>query len=505
MKSYRAWNPGQSFLLPPSPLEWLPEGHLAYFVLELVETIDLSAINGAIQEKDARGERPYPPAMLVALLLYAYAVGIFSSRKIARATYEDVAFRVLAGGAHPHFTTINEFRNTYRGEYAKVFNHVLRLCRAAGMVSLGHIAIDGTKVNANASKHKAMSYERMQAEEQRLSAEIEELLKKAEAIDRDEDRQYGAGKMADDLPYELQLREARLKRVKEAKAALEKEAAEARAQQLRANAEGQREKANDKSVDAIERKRAATRAEKAEERADELAKRDSDDDPPNGGSGTAPELPKHRVPVELDGTPKPNAQRNFTDPDSRIMMRNTEVTQAYNAQIAVDGESQVIVAEGVSNQAPDAEYFEPMLDQVIENCDGDAPVVATADNGYLSKSAIDAAKRRGVNAHIAIGREDKTKKMAADGKALTPALKARAAMARKLSSPTGKAIYARRKAVAEPPFGQIKEARRFRRFSLRGLVKVRDEWTLVCLTHNVLKLFRSLGSLEVLALRLATS
>jgi len=504
MKSYRAWNPGQSFLLPPSPLEWLPEGHLAYFVLELVETIDLSAITEAIQAKDARGERPYPPAMLVALLLYGYAVGVFSSRKIERATHEDVAFRVLAGGAHPHFTTINEFRNTYRAEYAKVFKHVLRLCRAAGMVSLGHIAIDGTKVNANASKHKAMSYERMQAEEQRLSAEVEELLKKAEAIDRDEDRQYGVGKAAEDLPTELQFRETRLKRVKEAKAALEREAAETRAQTLRENAEGQREVAGDGTVDPIERKKAATRAAKAEKQADELTKRDSDDDPKGGAGTSEDELPKHRVPVERDGSPKPNAQRNFTDPDSRIMMRNTEVAQAYNAQIAVDSSEQVIVAECVSNQAPDAEYFEPMLERVVKNCEGDAPVVVTADNGYLSKAAIDASRRCGVNAHISCGHGEKPKAPVTQEPA-TPAQKARAAMAKKLATPTGKAIYARRKTVAEPPFGQIKQARGFRRFSMRGVAKVRDEWTLVCLTHNVLKLFRKLGSLEILALRVATS
>jgi transposase len=504
MKSYRAWNPGQSFLLPPSPLEWLPEGHLAYFVLELVETIDLSAITKAIQAKDARGERPYPPAMLVALLLYGYAVGVFSSRKIERATYEDVAFRVLAGGAHPHFTTINEFRNTYRAEYSKVFKHVLRLCRAAGMVSLGHIAIDGTKVNANASKHKAMSYERMQVEEQRLSAEVEELLKKAEAIDRDEDRQYGVGKAAEDLPTELQFRETRLKRVKEAKAALEREAAETRAQTLRENAEGQREVAADRAVDAVERKKAATRAAKAEKHADELTKHDSDDEP-KGGAGTGEgELPKHRVPVERDGSPKPNAQRNFTDPDSRIMMRNTEVTQAYNAQIAVDSSDQVIVAECVSNQSPDAEYFEPMLERVVSNCDGDAPVVVTADNGYLSKAAIDASRRCGVNAHISCGHGEKPRALVTR-EPETPAQKARAAMAKKLATPTGKAIYARRKAVAEPPFGQIKQARGFRRFSMRGVAKVRSEWTLVCLTHNVLKLFRKLGSLEILAFRVATS
>lgn len=490
--------------MPPSPLEWLPEGHLAYFVLELVETIDLSEINAAIQEKDARGERPYPPAMLVALLLYGYAVGVFSSRRVARATHEDVAFRVLAGGAHPHFTTINEFRSTYRSEYAKLFKHVLRLCRAAGMVSLGHIAIDGTKVNANASKHKAMSYERMQEEERRLGAEIEELLKKAEAIDRDEDRRYGVGKAAEDLPSELQFRETRLKRVKEAKAALEKEAAETRAQTLRENADGQRKIAEDRSVDPIERKRAATRAAKADKQADELSKDDSDDEPKDGGSAGGTGLPKHRVPVETDGRPKLKAQRNFTDPDSRIMMRNTEVTQAYNAQIAVDSEAQVIVAECVSNQAPDAQYFEPMLQLVVDNCDGEAPVVVTADNGYLSKAAIDAARRHGVNPHISCGHGEKATTRVIQEPA-TPAQKARAAMARKLAAPTGKAIYARRKTVAEPPFGQIKEARHFRRFSMRGVEKVRSEWTLVCLTHNLLKLFRKLGSLEELAMRVANT
>jgi len=429
-------------------------------------------------------------------------VGVFSSRKIARATYEDVAFRVLAGGTHPHFTTINEFRNTYRAEYAALFKHVLRLCRAAGMVNLGHIAIDGTKVNANASKHKAMSYERMQTEEQRLSAEIEELLKKAEAIDQEEDRRYGAGKAAQDVPHELQLRESRLKRIQEAKAALEQEAAEARARTLRENAEGQRERASDETLEPGKRQEAATRAAKAEKQADELAKRDSDDEP-KGGTGGSAELPKHRVAAERDGSPKPNAQRNFTDPDSRIMMRGGEVTQAYNAQIAVDAESQVIVAEGVSNQPPDAEYFEPMLERVLENC-GEAPVVITADNGYLSKSAIDACKRHGVNGHISCGRRDPAKP-AHEKQPTTAALKARAAMAKKLATPTGKAIYARRKAVAEPPFGQIKEARRFRRFSLRGIAKARAEWTLVSLTHNVLKLFRRVGSLEILGRRLATA
>src|SRR5512141_3091318 len=183
MKSYRGWAPTQSFLLPPPPLEWLPEGHLAYFVLEVAQALDLSEIENAIQEKDGRGERPYPPAMMVALLVYAYCVGLFSSRRIARATHEDVAFRVLAGGEHPHFTTVNQFRLDHRAALAKLFVQVLRLCKKAGLVKLGHVACDGTKVAANASKHKAMSYQRMQEDERRLEAEVKALLAQADEVD----------------------------------------------------------------------------------------------------------------------------------------------------------------------------------------------------------------------------------------------------------------------------------------------------------------------------------
>jgi transposase len=501
MKSYRAWSPGQSFLLPPSPLEWLPEGHLAYFVLELVETIDLSAMTEAIQAKDARGERPYPPALMIALLLYGYATGVFSSRKIARATYSDVAFRVIAGGAHPHFTTINDFRSKYRGECSKLFLHVLRLCQTAGIVTLGHISIDGTKVNANASKHKAMSYERMQAEELRLAAEIDVLMKKAEEADRKDDAQFGVGRDSDDLPEELRIRERRLLRIREAKAALEKEAAATRAAELRKLAAGQREKAADESIDAAERARAATRASISEEKAKDMSGDDSDGE--GGGTArTANELPKHRVATDADGTPAPKAQRNFTDADSRIMIRAAAVVQSFNAQIAVDGEAQVIVAECVTNQSPDQEHFSPMVERVIANC-GRPPEVLTADNGYLSKAAIEQSERLGIDAYIACGKEGQIQAKPPGTGPDGPALRARARMAAKVASSEGHALYARRKVIAEPPFGQIKEVRGFRRFSMRGLPKVRAEWSFVCLTHNLLKLFRNVGSLEVMGRRLA--
>lgn len=487
MKSYRPWSPNQSFLLPPSPLDWLPEGHLAYFVLEALQTLDLSAIEEAVQAKDGRGERPYCPAMMVALLVYGYSAGVFSSRRLARATYEDVAFRVLAGGEHPHFTTVNQFRLDHREALGKLFVQVLRLCKKAGLVKLGHVAFDGTKVAANASKHKAMSYKRMQEDEKRLEAEVKALLARADEVDRNEDMQYGVGQAPEDLPEELRRREARLTRIREAKAALEKEAAEARAEELREQAQAQRDKAADDTVASSKRKEAATRAAKAEEKARALDGDDDSDDAPPGGGSAAGDLPHHRVQSQPDGTPQPKAQRNFTDPESRIMVKGGEFVQGYNAQVAVDAEAQVIVAVAVTNQPPDCDHLAPMLAQVVANC-GEAPAVATADSGYFSRENVAACSARGVDAHISVGRGEATPALA--GEPTTAAQQARAAMAAKLSSPAGKAIYARRKCVVEPAFGQIKQARGFRRFSFRGLVAVRAEWAFVCAAHNLLKLFR---------------
>jgi transposase len=486
-KRYRPWTPTQSFLLPPSPLEWLEEGHLAYFVLDVVPMLDLSAVERTIQAKDGRGERPYAPLMMVALLIYAYCAGVFSSRKMARATYEDVAFRVIAGGEHPHFTTINQFRLEHREALAALFVQVLRLCRKAGLVKLGHVSFDGSKVRANASKHKAMSYGRMQEEEQRLAAEVEALLARAEQADRQEDQKYGVGQAPDDLPKELQRRQERLTRIRAAKAALEQEAAEARVELLQEQARAQREKATDPNLSAGERSRAAYNAATAEEKAREVS--DSNDDGPPSSSSGGDDLPHHRVAGSPDGTPDPKAQRNFTDPESRIMVKDGAIVQAYNAHTAVDAEAQVIVACAVTNQPPDQEHLVPMLDRAIANCGGQAPTVVTADNGFLSKGNIDACITRGVDPYIAVGRNPGQMAHPAQA-AKTPAQEARRAMAEKLLTVAGKAIYARRKAIVEPPFGQIKQARGFRRFSFRGIAKVRCEWSLVCLTHNLLKLFR---------------
>ena len=341
-KTYRPYHPDQAYLLPPSPRDWLPEGHLAYFILDLVAELDLRPIFDHY-ERELRGYPPHHPQMMVALLLYAYAVGVPSSRKIERRTHEDIAFRVIAGGTHPDHTRISEFRRIHLESLERLFVQVLQLCAKAKLVKLGHIAIDGTKIKANASKHKAMSYKRMKAEEAKLVAKVRALLKAAEDADTQEDGAYGAGVRGDELPEELRRTEDRLRRIREAKAALEAEA-----------------KANH------ERK--------------EAARSNDDDDQEGGQGGRSGDLPRHKVPAYADGTPKPHAQRNFTDPDSRILKDGSGYIQGFNAQAAVDSEAQVIVAHAVTNQPPDTEHFAPMLDRIAETC-GRLPRDLSADAG----------------------------------------------------------------------------------------------------------------------------
>jgi len=462
-------------------MDWLPEGHLAYFVLEVVETLDLSAIEDVYARRDARGERPYSPRMLLGVLVYGYCVGVFSSRKLAKATYEDVAFRVLAGGEHPHSTRIADFRLEHRQAVAELFTQVLKLCERAGLIKLGHVALDGTKIAANASKHKAMSYDRMKKEDERLRAEIASMFAKAEAIDREEDELYGVGKTAEDLPTELQRRQSRIERIRHAKAELEREAAQARAEQLRQNAAALEERASQSGLRAGEASRLQTRARKSREQAKKL---NGDDD--DGPGAAAADLPQGRIASNSDGTPKPGAQRNFTDPDSRIMFSGGSFLQAYNSQIVVDERAQVIVAAAVTNQAPDSEHLPAMLELVKRNLKR-SPERLSADNGYCSQANIAACAAQGVEPYLSTGRS----KHGPSDHEHSARWASLHAMQTKLSTPAGKAIYARRKVIAEPPLGQIKHARSFRRFSMRGLDKARAEWSLVCWTHNLLKLFRA--------------
>ena len=433
-------------LLPPSPMDWLPEGHLARFILDLVKELDLSRIY-ARYERDLRGFPPYHPQMMVALLLYGYCVGVPSSRKIERKTYEDVAFRVIAGEEHPDHSRINEFRRVHLEALSGLFVQVLRLCQKAGLVKLGKVALDGTKMKANASKHKAMSYQRMGEEEKRLRGRVNELLAEAEKVDAMEDAEFGVGRRGDELPEELRRAETRLKRIREAKKALE---AEARQQH-----EG---------------------AKKAKDR----------DDPPP--PPTATPLPKHKIPTTDEGKPTPKAQRNFTDPESRIMKTGDGYVQGYNCQAMVDAEHQVIVAQAVTNQPPDAEHLVPMLVQTVANC-GAKPEKLLADAGYYSEANACEAEKWKVDPYIATGRQRRSEPPPQVLGRPPADLTNKQQMARKLATKDGAAVYARRKVIVEPVFGQTKEARGFRRFLLRGLAKVRHEWSLISLTHNILKLY----------------
>ena len=456
----------QSLMMPPSLHEWLPEDHLARFVADLVPSLELSEFYASYEEKDGRGQAAYHPVMMVRLLIYGYCIGVVSSRQIEKRTYEDVAFRYLSADEHPDHTTINEFRKRHLKALSGLFLQALQLCQAAGLVKMGHVALDGTKKQANASKHKAMSYGRMGEAEAKLKAEIEDLLQRAEAADVAEDEKERQG-FSDKLPKELARRESRLKKIQEAKAALEAEARE-KAEQEKASVEA----------------RIAARQKQEEETGKKMG-------------GHPPQVPDPE-----QAKPEDKAQRNFTDPDSRIMpdgAHKGSFVQAYNAQIAVDAEAQIIVAAEVRQEANDKQQLAPMLEQVQQNT-GVKPVASSEDAGYWSPEQVADKRVAGIDLHVATGRDKHgiAEETAPSTDATTEAT-ALNQMKQKLQTEAGRAIYKMRKAIVEPVFGQIKECRNFRRFSLRGLKNVRAEWKLVCLTHNILKLFRSGRRLQTAA------
>jgi len=456
-KSFLPDDMNQSLLFPPSLHDWLPERHLARFLVDVVAALDLGAIYASYEAGDGRGQSAYAPSMMVRVLLYGYATGVYSSRKIEARTYEDVAFRYLSADAHPDHDTFADFRKRHLEALAGLFTQALLLCEKAGLVKLGHVSIDGTKIKANASKHKAMSYGRMGEAEARLKAEIEALLKQAEATDTAEDAQYGKGKRGDELPVELARRESRLKKIAQAKAELEQEA---------------REKA--------ERERAEAEAKLAK-------RREHEEQTGKKMRGRAP-----KVPDTEQAQPEAKAQRNFTDADSRIMpdgANKGSFVQGYNAQAAVDSKAQIIVAAEVTQETTDNGQLLPMLDQVKQNM-GRAPDAASADAGYWSEANVTDESVAGIDLHIATGRD---KHGGTVGTASEPPgeVTAKEVMRHKLGTEAGRSIYKMRKAIVEPVFGQIKEQRGFRRFSLRGADNVRREWKLVCLASNLLKLFGS--------------
>jgi transposase len=465
-KRFRAFDPHQVLLLPPSPDDWLPEGHLSRFVADLVdEVLDLSPILADYTEK--RGYPPYDPRLMVRLLIYGYTTGVRSSRAIERRCVDDVAFRVLAAGQTPDFRSIARFRRRHLDALAGLFTQSLHLAMKLGMVKMGRVALDGTKLEANASKHKAMSYGRLVDKEERieveiaaLEAKVASLLEEADATDTAEDQSFGPDGKQVDLPAELDRREKRLAKLKAARAQIEAEAAE----KARAHAEEKERR---------RQKRAGTSDEQAVADAGEKA------------------VGKAR--------PKPKAQANFTDPASRIMKNSDGAyIQAYNAQAVVDEEHQVITAADVTTNPSDALNYTPMLDQSAHNT-GTHPKQALVDAGYCSEANLEAARDRqltcGTDTFMATGRLGHDEQIPPAPRGRIPkdaTLKER--MARKLRTKPGRAAYSRRKAIVEPVFGQIMTCQGGRQLLLRGADGARGEWQLLAACHNLRKIFRHAGT-----------
>jgi len=427
-------NLDQGLLLPPSLRDWLPADHLVWFIDETVDELDLDAFLERYRTC-GKGEQAYPPRVMLKVLLYAYSSGVFSSRKIASMLATDVAFRVLGRGLFPDFRTICRFRTRHADDFANVFVQIVRVAKESGLVKLGTLAIDGSKIKANASKHKAMSYERMKSEDKRLREEIRKIVAASEQLDQLEDEEFGPDFRGDELPKELARRETRRKTIREAMKRLE----ERKAEEAR-----------------LEDERKARRAEK------------EGCEPPK----ERPELRKHPK-----GAPKPKDQENFTDPDSRMMIDGSGAfQQSYNAQIAVDETEKIIVGTLVTNAAPDARHLIPVLDRVKE-LTGAQPRKVLADSGYKSEENFEQLRERGIDGYVAVGRDGKKTPQAR--------LPETQAMQRKLATKRGRATFKKRKHVAEPPFGWIKSVLGFRQFSLRGLEKVRAEWDLMCTAINL--------------------
>jgi transposase len=459
-KNYRTWDADQASHEPVSPRDALPEDDLVFFLLDLVPQLDLAPFHSHYA-RELRGQPPFDVTMMVTLLVYAYCVGVCSSRKIAAACERNLAFRAIVGDDPPDFRTISDFRKIHTAAFRPLFLEVLRVAGEMGMVKLGNLSTDGTKMGANASRHKAMSYGYMSKEIERLEGEIERLLEQAEQLDAEQDAALGS-RRGDELPDELKRREQRLAKIREAKARLE---AEARA---RAEAEQRR-------------------------RDEEQARREAEGRKRRG-----------KEPAPIDPTPEDKAQTNFTDAESRIRKQsNKGFDYSYNAQAVVDGAEQIIVAAEATNAANDKEQAVPMAQAALENLKAagierrteaegtPAPIPNTADAGYFSEEAVGKLEAMGIDPHIAVGRQKHHEAPVPVEAAAPPAgASVKEKMQHKLHSAVGKALYAARKQIVEPVFGMIKSARGIRRFLLRGLEKVSAEWQLICLTHNLLKIWR---------------
>jgi len=445
-KAYRAYNPDQQFLMPPSILDWLPEDHLAYFVSDTIDEVDMSEIE-AVYEKSLRGNPPYHPAMMVKILFYSYCTGVVSSRKIATRLVEDVALRVLAAGNRPDFRTISDFRKLHLSALKGLFTQVLMLCEKAGMVKLGHVSLDGTKLKANASKHKAMSYKRMKEEYARLESEIAKLLESAQLADEAEDKELGEDVRGDELPKELAFRKGRIAKIRQAMDELEAE-----------------------------------------------AKAEVPEIPVDSESGASQDKPASKTSGQsknkLAGVPDDKAQKNFTDPESKIMMSADKCfIQGYNAQAAVDSEYQVIVATMLTNKGADSPHTEAVVGN-IEEIFGRLPDEMSLDAGYYSEKNVKYLESNKIDTYMPPCRLKHREYREAIAQEITKDSSIKDRMKSKVLTEQGRKKYGLRKETVEPVFGQIKECRGFRRFSMRGTEKCEGEWNLVCAAHNLLKLFR---------------
>ena len=437
-KEFRRWKIDEAQLLPASVQDYVPRDHLSRLIVALVrEELDLSAIAGSY--RSVLGQPPFDPRMMTALLLHGYASGIYSSRRIAKAASERADFMMIVAGDPPDFRTVSEFRRRHLRALAALFVQVLRLSEKAGLVKLGHVALDGTKIKANASKHKAMSYARMKKREAELEAEVDRWLGAAEAADREEDKLHGK-RRGDEMPDWVADKQKRLQKIREARAALEAEAKAAAEEEMR-------------------------RREKAEEQ------RKSEGRKKNG-----------KTPAPPKAEPEGKAQRNFTDPESRILKTKDGYIQGYNAQAAVDAQAQIIVAQSLTNSMSDQDQLVPLIDGIKDNL-GRKPKEASADAGYCSEANLAALAEREVGAYLATGRA----RHPAEGRPKGPLVRA---MRDKLKRAGRRTRYRLRKQVVEPVFGQIKQARGFRQFLLRGIEKVKAEWALICTAHNLTKLIR---------------
>jgi transposase len=459
-KNYRAWDPQQNGHDSISPREALPDDDLVFFLIDLIPQLDLTPFH-QYYAQELRGQPPFDVTMMVTLMVYAYSVGIRSSRKIAFACQRNLAFRAIVGNDPPDFRTISDFRKIHTAALRPLFLEVLRVAGELGMVKLGNLSTDGTKMGANASRHKAMSYGYMDKETERLKAEIDQLLKEAERLDAEQDAALGS-RRGDELPAELKRREDRLAKIRAAKARLEAEA-DAKAQEeqhRRDEAQAQRE--------AEGRKR------------------------------------RGKEPAAVDPTPEEKAQTNFTDPESKMMKQsNKGFDYSYNAQAVVDSAKQIIVAAETTREANDKQQAVPMAQAALDNleaagierpkgADGTPTRIPnTADTGYFSETAVEGLERIGMDPYVAVGRQKHHEAaVAPQATSPSPGASVKEKMQAKLRTASGKALYAARKQIVEPVFGQIKAARGIRQFLLRGLEKVSAEWQLICLTHNLLKIWR---------------